>query len=242
MNSEIEIWLVEDGDYQEGIDILIRTMKVDAARMSRLTGRRQNMDLLTFLLKKALASGMQTVPKPKVDLPDGRMVGDDEIVIKKPDKKVISLKSDLEKKTKAVAYIQQVEKEKGRFFKEYLELHARLYFTDEGPELAQIVDRIKWIWDKEINPRWKIIDDFELQGIIPDKVKSITIGKLFSELKNIPTKVSRINRLMAKVKEPEVIERYKLQKEVHEREYSELDQLLEQIAHMPVEMVRMVMS
>lgn len=243
MSSEIQIWLDGDRDYYAGIELLNRTMKVDPARMLRLTGKRQNPDLLSFLLQKALNTGMipAPAPEPVIQDKDAIKLSDDEMIIKKPDKKIIALKSDLEKKTKSIAYIKQIEKEKGQFYKEYLNLHARLYFTEEGPELAKIVDRIKYLWEKEINPRWQIIDDFELAGIIPEKVKSITIGKLFAELKNIPTKVSRINRLIDKVKEPQLIERYKLQKEVHEREFNELEQLLQQISHMPVEMIKMVM-
>lgn len=237
MSVEIQIWIENEGrSYEDGLDILLRTTKVDPGRMNRLTGRRPNMDLLTFLLRQCQKKGLETTPKPEI-VP---VLHDDEMIIKKPDKKVIALKSELERKTKSVAYIKEVVKEKGQFFKEYLELHARLYVTEEGEQLTAIVERIKYIWDKEINPRWKIIDAFEQEGIIPEKVKSITIGKLFAELKTIPTKVSRINRLMGTIREKEVIEKYKLQREVHEREYNELEELLNMIAHVPVEMVKMV--
>ena len=39
-------------------------------------------------------------------------------------------------------------------------------------------------------------------------------------------------------KEKELIERYKLQLEVHGREFNELEEALNEIAHLPVEMIK----
>jgi len=80
-----------------------------------------------------------------------------------------------------------------------------------------------------------------MKGIVPEKLKSITLGKLFAELNNIPTKISRIRRLLKSEKEKERIKDYELQMSVHEKELEERQQLLQQISNMPVDMVKMIM-
>ena len=184
--NEIEGWLISR-DYAEGVGILERC-HTEKRLLSRLREGRPNISLLEYTLKRLMKNGVEPVPKPPekilVELKEDEVIVKGNEVVFVPKKKEIHKKSDLERKKEQINYIRQLIKEKGGFFKEYLNLHARLHYTEEGPELGNIVKRIKEIWDHEINPRWKVIDDFELKGIEPEKLKSITLGKLFSELVN----------------------------------------------------------